>query len=241
MLTYAELVEALISAPNCSARNQLLGRGRGDECCGGKTVFTSSGSFTTSDHTSTIWVSGCAAGGGGGGATGDVLGDAGGGGGGGQWCDTYPLVVTPSTTYIVTVPATGGAGGSAGSYTGECENDGQTGDNLTFGALLTLVGGEGGECADGDVGEGGAGGTGGTSGVFNGGGGGTGILIAADKPIGGTGGGGYSAVTLFNPVDVNYAAGQAGLPGSGGGGAGGVNGLAETGGNGGPGFLIVEW
>lgn len=82
----------------------------------------------------TIRVTGCA-GGGSGMCQGDSTSTVNAvGGSGGTYVESFPLIVTPGSSYTVTIPA----GGLGSTSTG---NDG---GDLTFGTLLTLKGGKGG-------------------------------------------------------------------------------------------------
>lgn len=88
-----------------------------------------------------------AAGGGGAGSWKNAAGSItipGGGGGEGARVEGLLLSVTPSTGYTVTVGAAGAGGTALQSDTYAGTVLGAAGSNLTFGALLTLVGGSGG-------------------------------------------------------------------------------------------------
>jgi hypothetical protein len=79
----------------------------------------------------TVWITGCAGGGSG------AAGSGGGTGGyGGAYCEKSPVIVAPSSTNLVTI----GAGGA-----GVTNNNGNAGGNTSFGSLLTLRGGSGGQ------------------------------------------------------------------------------------------------
>lgn len=170
----------------------------------GSESFLANGNFVCPAGVVTVWLTG--SGGGGTGGAGAV-GGAGGGGSSGARCTRQPVTVVPGTTYAVTI------GGSDAA--------------TSFGALLTLAGGN-------------TGGVGG-AGVSNGSG--------AQAPAGGVGGqsaignyanmhggtGGLGGAGAFNTP------GQAGPTNSGGGGAGGGGAGNNAGGAGGSGFLIVDW
>lgn len=83
----------------------------------------------------TVWITGCAAGGSGA-QNGYLSGSDAYGGFGGCFVEKYPVQVTPSTGYAVVIGA-GGAGVTSGN--------GQSGGDTTFGSLLTIKGGDGGE------------------------------------------------------------------------------------------------
>lgn len=83
----------------------------------------------------TVWITGCG-GGGSGAENASISGNDAYGGFGGCFVEKAPVIVTAGATYAVTIGA-GGAGVTIG--------DGQSGGDTTFGALLTIKGGSGGE------------------------------------------------------------------------------------------------
>lgn len=212
--------------------------------------YTANGSFTVPSGVTTIYVSGCGGGGGGGGC--QTVGSpnivsGGGGGGAASFAIREARTVTPGQVLAVTIGAAG-AGGTAGS-------PGVTGGTTSLGAIVTLGSGTGGGAGTGGaytnyiaggvggggapdgsygqdtgpVGVGASGGAGG-SGPFGGGGGSTrgqvtGNAMLAGKPAqGGYGGGGGGAGGI-------YAAGNTTIATS----------TGAAGGDGGPGFLLIEW
>ena len=226
-----------------------------------KAVFTANGTFTVPSAVTTLWISGCAGGGGGGGGGGNVgsTGNAGsgggGGGGGGQPVIKTPVSVSPGDSISITIGA-GGAGGAAGDTAGTSGSSGGNGGNsvitnsTTSTTLLTLTGGGGGGgavgqtstsaapptgTAGGNPGTGYPTGTQGSDGNFTGNGG-----TGASGPFGGGGGSGRAA----NNGSGYPGANAYGYGGGGGGGGGDYGSLAEAGGiggNGAPGFLVIEW
>lgn len=204
--------------------------------------FTSSGSFTVPTGKTTLYLTGCGGGGGGGGGAGKNSASgsgAGGGGGAGNSAIKVAVTVTPGQVIPVTIGigATRGNGG-LGNADG---TNGYTGGTTSFGTLLTLAGGQGGGgggTAPPSGGRGGTpGGTWGGDGIQSGkaGDGGAG----ASGPFG-TGGGGGRARSSEGESGPSAAAGF----GAGGGGGGAAYSQASNGMNGGegrPGFLLVEW
>ena len=95
--------------------------------------FTATGSFVTPSNCSAIEILLVGGGGGGGSARCNTGNKNGGGGGAGGQVRKQSLVVTPGTTYTVTIGAGGAGGTSAGA--------GAKGSDSTFGALLTAMGG----------------------------------------------------------------------------------------------------
>jgi len=189
----------------------------------GKSLFTSSGSFTVPSGITTVWVSMSGGGGGGGGgyyATSSYgsFSYGGGGGGGAAAYMSQEVSVTAGESITVTI----GSKGSAGAYA----SAGGAGGTTSFGSYLSCAGGKGGSSAGSSSGGSGgsAGGTGGVAG---------GVGIGSDA--GGVGGG-----SIF---------GSGGLPngkaasGYGGGGAGnlGSSSRNDAGGAGSAGFVLVEW
>lgn len=208
--------------------------------------FTGNGTFTVPADVTTIYVSGCAGGGGGGaggGAGGSFYGAGGGGGGAAQSTIRQAFAVTPGSAISITIggAGSGGTGNSSGGTVGTA------GGSTAVGSLVTLTGGSpggNGTNATSNIagGSGGAGypqGSHGTDVVpdAEGGSGGCG----ASGPFGGGGGCGRGAANA-NGVSGATAYGF----GCGGGGGGGVYIQSATknggnGGNGSPGFVIIEW
>jgi hypothetical protein len=157
---------------------------------------------------SVMWITGRAGGGGGTSAFGSDNGACGGEGGG---TFAQRVSVTPGARIRVTV----GAGGAGGATVGS--NGGAT----SFGSLITLTGGAGGDLTQAFA----AGGTGGNLP------GRKGWYVAGTINEGGGG--------LHASANGATSAGTAGPAGTGWGGTGGVN--TFNGGAGGGGFLIAEW
>lgn len=204
------------------------------------TVFTSSGTFTTSANitTSTVFKFTVTAGGGGGGGSSYTQGGAGGGGSGGTTV-YIGSGLSPSTGYTVTIGAAGGGGaaGTSGSNGGSssivlgattiASNPGQGGGGVTAGSPAAIM-----------IGYGGSGGS--TSGLtgtilIGGGGGGFGV------------GGNGAGITFFGGTGGASFWGQGGLSGtaglafgSGGGGAY-YSGGPVAGSAGKSGIVIAEW
>jgi len=186
-------------------------------------TFLSSGSFTVPAGVTTVYLTGCAGGGGGGGASANPGG--GGGGGGAQWSHRAAVAVTPGAVIPIVIGAggTGGAPSSAG-------NAGGTGGPTTFnGAAFVYAGGSGGSGGNVSLGGGAPGGTEGA-------------------PFSGMRGGCQNAISVGGMGGASlYAGGSQGnaVPGLFGGGGGGGNGSSAggpfSGGNGGPGYLMIEW
>lgn len=206
-------------------------------------VFTSSGTFTVPDGVTTVYVTG--GGGGGGGAGADPANFAGGGGGSAPIVDRYAVSVTPYQAITVTIGGGGGGGASSASNGGA--GNGGSGGSTAFGGL-SLPGGGGGQ--RGAPGSGGSPGTGSTRGYYGGnatgaatnayGGGGAGDSGGGINNVGGAGRFGYGA-DGGGGVNTNFT----GLAGNGhcSGGSGAVyyTSAVGAGGNGAPGFLLVEW
>ena len=89
-------------------------------------------------------VCGRGGGGGGGGAGGSGGNQGGGGGGGGAASACYPVAVTPSTGYTVTI----GAGGTGGAGSTGAATHGNDGADSTFGSLATFKGAKGGRASN---------------------------------------------------------------------------------------------
>lgn len=220
-----------------------------------KVTFNASGSITIPAGITNILVTGRGGSGGGGGGAGGgggstatpARGGGGGSSGGATISRNIPLVVTPGTTYTITIGAagtlgTGGAGAvaNAAGATGTAGNNGGNGGNSTFDTLWTFYGG--------------AAGQGGSAGSLAAAG--TGATAAATREIAGNGAGGTGGVsngssnpggngsTNFFGLGINGGSGgTSGVNiGGGGGGAAGSNGgdasatgTAAAGGNGGNG------
>ena len=208
-----------------------------DESAAGTTDITASGSFTTPEGKTLIFIEGV--GGGGGGAGGNVaFGSA--GGNAGRIYKGY-LPVAGNTLYSVTIGA-GGAGGGAGAVGG-------TGANTTFGSLLTISGGFRGNAA------GVAPGITYIQGGMSGGVGGVAPATSAGSPdkvaqgngeggpgvgtSGGGGGGGYGSVGGGGAGGTSGVAGGAASGANSGSGGGGGGNLTTTGGAGTGGFMRI--
>ena len=184
-------------------------------------TYTSSGSWVCPAGVTKVYVSGAGGGAGGGGGrlgTGGQSGGSGGGGGGGAKCDRVSLTVATGTPYTITIGA-GGAGGAGGAA-------GAAGGTTSFGALLSLAGGGGGGA--GNATSGGAGGAGGAGNQDGGKG-----TVSSGGNGGGTGGGAGGVGGTPDGVD--------GMTNTGGGGGGSIPYPGSTGGNGGSGYLIIEY
>lgn len=213
--------------------------------------FTTSGPFTVPDGVTTLYLSGCGAGGGGGAGGGAInnasFGGGGGGGAAGESVIKQPVSVTPGQVINITIGTAGTKGLGNTSSAGPGGNGGAGGDTI-IGSLKTLRGG----------GFGGGGGFGASyaqggspgAGYPNGAPGNDGSVnyatatggYGASSPFGGGGGGGKASRSASSPNLDGYGYG------SGGGGGGGIYPNGETagiaginGGNGTPGFLIIEW
>lgn len=200
-------------------------------------VFTSTQTFTKTSGTKSALVMATAPGGGGGAAAGlDVT--ASGGGGAGETAFAFI-----DMTAVTTVPITIGNPGLGGSKSGNASMNGGNGGQVSFGAYAVANGGKGGlrnSTNTIDNAQGGPGGTGG-SGLWtvDGGAGQSGGSAAS-----GNGGDSFWGAGAPGLVSPTYNAGTGnGFDGGkyGGGGSGGENnsGAAMTGGNGGPGVVIV--
>ena len=223
-----------------------------------KAVFTANGTFSVPSYVSTIWVSGCAGGGGGGSGAGNssgqstlVGGGGGGGGGAGQNVIKYPISVTGGHSLSVSIGAAGAAGTNGTTNAGSSGTAGGNTvltDSTSSTTLLTLTGGDGGGAgavpSANTVGGGGAGGapgsgypygSGGTDGNYPGNGG-----PGASSPFGGGGGGARGSIGgAISGFDASGYGSGGGGGGDGYGSSSAVNGGA--GGNGAPGFLVIEW
>jgi hypothetical protein len=229
--------------------------------------FTASGTFNVPATVSSVYVTGNGAGGGGGGS---ALNDSGAasGGGSGEFCERIPMKVTPSDAMSVTIGA-GGAGGVAsqngatgGSTTfgfitllggsGGATNDvssggrggGPRGGTLSAG-IVTLPSIEEMGFWSGFIG-GNPGGLGGTLAANNSRG--TGSINGYDNTVNNLGasrGGGGGASPFANGGNGGPGTpgnGFTGSNGSGGGGGGAGQGIRTTnGGQGGDGYLLIDW
>ncbi|MBL7905596.1 MAG: DUF11 domain-containing protein [Bacteroidales bacterium] len=215
-------------------------------------TFTSGGSFTVPDGVTSITVECWGGGGAGGGARGNPA--AGGGGAGGSYAKKV-IMVTPGTSYTVTV-GTGGAGSN---------NNGAAGNPSWFGTAATVYaqGGAGGALASSNNSNG-AGGTGsaaasigdlvyqggsGSTGNYNSGtaggagGGGAGTTGAGGNASGGNGGSGgaSSGGNGANGVGNSTAGGAGSVYGGGGSGGKARSSTDRAGGAGANGAVIITW
>ncbi|MBP2655186.1 MAG: hypothetical protein H6Q73_2755 [Firmicutes bacterium] len=214
----------------------------------GKSMFTSSGTFTVPTGVTTVYVSAISGGGGGGGGciagSTSVQGAGGGGGGAGQFIICTPKTVVSGETITVTI-GSGGAGGASTSTVGSNGSAGSSGGNTVISAsqsgwtkTLSSTNGGGGafiSCGDmwGGIGIGG-GGSGWSVNDFNNLYTSIGNSIAyggkgADSPFG-VGGSGIVGAS---------GTPSAGASGYGAGGGGGANG--NNGGSGATGMVLIEW
>lgn len=211
--------------------------------------YASSGTFTAPAGVTEVFVTMVGGGGGGGGYI-DENGTGGCGGGAGAWVYRYPLYVTPTSNYSVTVGAkgTGGAHNAAGGngtassfvYDGgtiTCAGGYGGGTNSQAGGAGVSVGSYNGQAGGGD----GSAGLGGAFGIAitAGGNGGAGIHNPSLGAMGGGGaggpfGGGGVGGTNARYCTVGYSYG------SGGGGCSGYGGV-YTGADGTQGFVYIEW
>ena len=196
-----------------------------------KAVFTANGTWTVPSYVSTIWVSGCAGGGGGGGGAFSVSG--GNGGGAGQSTIKQAISVTGGHSLSITIGG-GGANGGTGNTAGTAGGNTVLGDSTASTTLLTLAGGGGGSAGGSGSSTTNAANSAGASGYPAGGNG----AIINGYSYGGSGGsspfgGGGAASQSIGQGTAQNASGY----GSGGGGGGG----AVDGGNGAPGFFVIEW
>lgn len=208
-------------------------------------IFTAGGTWTCPDGITTVYLSGGGAGGGGAGGNGGAGSTAssacGGGGGAGQSVIRYPVTVVPGTAYTITI-GTAGTHGSGGTN-GNLGSNGSNGGDTSFGALLTLTGGERGSASGSLTG---AGGNGGSYGGTDGDGGSSSLII---YPTGGNGGSSPFGTAGGGKRNANSSINAAGSPGfgycAGGGGGGGItnisSGQGAPGTDGLPGILILEW
>lgn len=198
-------------------------------------LFTSSGTFTAPAGVTQVYATivGAGAGAGGGRAAG-----GGGGGGGGEAIIRFPITVTPTAEYAITVGAkgTGGAANADGTDGGYSQWVSSTYRALggSKGAYLG-TGGAGGAAnvLTGSNNSGNSGGAGGNFYSLAGGSGGT------SDAGGGAGGGGSFAGRGGAGGDVNVAGNNGTGYGSGGGGGGGST--PKAGGDGTDGVVLIEW
>lgn len=186
--------------------------------------FLSNGSWTCPQGITSALVTIC--GGGGGGGYGGPAKAGGGGGGGAQGYYKQAVTVSPGNVYAVTVGAYGAGGATAGT-------NGGNGGNTVFGSLLGAAGGAGGIAGtSSSVASGGAaGGAGGIAGI-------TGTYSSTQGLSNGGAGGGCLNLGAGGAGGSNLNQGQT----ASGYGAGGGGGAGEyIGGNGAPGFVMVEW
>lgn len=179
--------------------------------------FTSSGTWTSPADVANVLV--ISAGGGGGGAGANT--SRGGPGGGGVLQATNYVMVTPNTTYTITIGA-GGAGASVGS-------DGSNGSDTTFDVLSTAKGAEGGKLATNCGGKCVSSGDEKGSAGFDG----SNYVFVSSVASGGTdGGANLQSHGSANPNGFDGGPeGSGGITGTGGGGGGGPQGVGATGGN----------
>jgi len=217
-----------------------------------KSVFTANGTFTVPSAVTTIWVSGCGGGGGGGGggtSTTTSGGGGGGGGGAGQFALRASFAVAAGDSLSVTIGAAGAGAATTADTAATAGSNGTSGGNTVLTnstaatTLLTLTGGGGGGGGNGSGYAGGGGGAGYPAGGF--GGDGSYMSYGGEGGSSPFGGGGCSPRGAIS--------GSAGFPGQsadgfGAGGSGGGATYAATavvagqaGGNGSPGYLIIEW
>jgi hypothetical protein len=196
----------------------------------GSQNFISSGVFTVPPGIHTLYITMCGGGGGGGGAVVGQDSRAAGGGGGGAGIIKYPFTVVSGNNYTVTI-GVGGKGGEQGQ-------NGSDGEQTSFATLATAGGGGGGLGNLIHNGEGGKGSQDFTiAGYLHNVG-----LLGQD----GAGGfqvyhhGGNGGCTLFG-VGGGGGDRAAGLNGTGYGSGGGGGAGQQKGGDGAPGFCLIEW
>jgi hypothetical protein len=192
--------------------------------------FTSTGTWTAPSNVTQAYFSGC--GGGGAGGACSAPGNAGGGGGGGAACVEKQLVnVVPGQTYSVTIGAAGaGATGAAGGAGGLTQME-----SASFVVLVSCPGGAGGsEGTNASPTPGGAaGGAGGVAGQYGY------YLTVQTLTTPGCGGGSLFGSGGSKSSGVN--SGDAGQAGAGYGAGGGGGSPTAAGGNGSPGYGLIEW
>lgn len=201
--------------------------------------FAVSGNFTAPVGVTKVYLTLVGGGGAGGGSNGGA--NNGGGGGGGAYAIKVPYTVVPGNVYVVVV-GTGGVG-AVGAQGGD-------GVASSFDATISVLGGSGGQTTNG-----GAGGIGtgfnasasvSTAGIVGGGytfSGGNGAKNGAANNSGAGGGTAFGKGAAGVTTQTAGIAGMANT-GAGGSGAGGVSdggGTTRAGGNGGSGFVLVEY
>lgn len=195
----------------------------------GKKLFTTSGTWTVPNGVTTVWVS--MSGGGGGGTVGgsDQSGNSysGEGGGGAHAVMAQEVSVISGTNIQIKVGAGGAGGGTA--VRGSGGDDGQKGGTSSFGSYISTPGGDGGKfyTVNKFAAAGGTGGTDSEAGA---------LVIGEALYITGGGIGGGSIFGSGGPSAVTVGKRGGGYGGGGGGGRG-----IQPGGNGAPGFVLVEW
>ena len=219
----------------------VIGGGSSSSSSSGKTLFTSSGTFTVPAGVDKVFITGCGGGGGGGGgwAVNGVY-HSGGGGGGADLVLRKMINVTPGEEITVTI----GVGGTGGLCigNGNTSTNGTAGGGTSFGALASVAGGGYGCGSPGSGAAGAAGGTWSTPGAAS---------VAGQTAIGAAGGvsgagGSTGNAKFFNSVGGAAIANNATTNGNdgtgfGAGGSGGSDIGTYRGGAGAPGFLLVEY
>jgi len=198
-------------------------------------LFTSSGTFTAPAGVTEIYVT--LVGGGGGGNTGEDGNNAGSGGAGAQSIIRLRYPVIAGNNYTITVGGKG-AGGVAPQDNGDDGGNSSIADG-TLGTIIAYGGKGGASFVAGAAVVFSPNASGATSGKLNGIVGGNGALKASTL-IGGGGGG--SAFGIGGNGGSSAAGEDASGYGAGGGGAGkGAGGQDYDGGDGAPGFVLIEW
>src|SRR6185312_12441877 len=197
-------------------------------------LFTSSGSFVVPLGITEVLITAVAPGGSG---SGIASTSGSGGGGSGEYCIQWPLQVTSLATYTVTIGAAGAAIASGSASAG---NDG---GNVSFGSLLTLLGGKGGGLLQA---AGAGGGVKGAAAIA-----GAGSIGSSESPLhfgGSSGGAGFNGTSagFAGGGSAGYStggAGGAGVGSNGGGGGGGASpwGAGGAGGSNGAGGNAVGY
>jgi hypothetical protein len=223
------------------------------ERTGNSVLITANDTFYPPPGVKLITISGTGGGGGGAGCS-SGSGYGGGGGGGAGWCKNLPFVVSPANSYSVTIGGGGGGGvGDANGYGGGTSSFGSGALNLTGGGggkryAEGATGGAGGTvyCNQGwfwaGMTNGFAGGNGGTTSTTHRGAGGSDLKAGeqsasatADAPIT-PGTWGFGGQGLYNVQNSGDAVGY----GCGGGGAS-YSSDPGNGGDGSPGFFLIQW